>query len=97
MLKVFLPAIRKWDLPETGFEALVGFRGRLFHLYGTNQITEELAGYDACGSGAQVARGSLFSTDHEPHVSPKTRITLALKAAERFTSSVRAPFNILEL
>lgn len=96
MIQMFLPAIRKMDMPED-FELLVGFRGRLFHVYGTSQVSEEIAGYEACGSGAQVARGSLYSTDREPHVSPEVRIKLALQAAERFCSGVRGPFNILEL
>jgi len=90
--------VRKTDLPEDkDFELLVGFRGRLFHVYGTSQVSEEIAGYEACGSGAQVARGSLYSTDHEPHVSPEVRIKLALQAAERFCSGVRGPFTILDI
>jgi len=98
MVKDFLPALRKINLPEDkDFELLVGFRGRLFHVYNTSQVSEEIADYEACGSGAQVARGSLYSTDREPHVSPEVRIKLALQAAERFCSGVRGPFNILEV
>jgi ATP-dependent protease HslVU (ClpYQ) peptidase subunit len=94
MVEWFLPAIRKLNLPEENLEMLVGFRGRLFHIYGTSQVSEEIADFEACGSGAQVARGAL-------HITPSygagsmLRIHKALEAAERFCSGVRGPFTIL--
>lgn len=93
MVDFFLPAIRKLNLPDC--EMLVGFRGRLFHLYGTEQVSEEIADYEACGSGAQVARGSLFTSERESD--PPERIMLALESAERFCSGVRSPFRLLSL
>ena len=57
MVRAFVPALSFLHLPEDkNFELLVGFRGRLFHVYGTSQVSEEIVDYEACGSGAQVAR-----------------------------------------
>ena len=55
-----MPWIREFtkDLAEEEFELLIGFRGRLFHTYGARQVSEEIADYEACGCGAQVARGA---------------------------------------
>jgi ATP-dependent protease HslVU (ClpYQ) peptidase subunit len=79
---------------SNGGEVLIGTEGELFTMYSSFQIARQQANYAAVGSGAQVARGSLYSTDHEPHISPPVRIKLALQAAERFCSGVRGPFVI---
>jgi hypothetical protein len=97
MVNSFLPALQKMDIEHEDFELLVGFHGRLFHVYGLRQVSEEIASYECCGSGSQVARGALFATEGEPHISPPVRIKLALQAAERFNSGVRGPFVIMEL
>jgi len=99
MTRLFLPdlrdILRTENFPEDeSFDLLVGFRGRLFHVYGTSQVSEEIADYEACGSGAQVARGSLFSSKF---TDPARKITEALQAAERFCSGVRAPFTVLSI
>lgn len=98
----FLPWLRTIRSADADFELLIGLRGHLFHVYGTRQVTEELAGFDAAGSGAQVARGALyfFEWDKTPTGQlkwhPTQRIELALEAAQRFTSTVREPWVILE-
>ena len=96
-----LPWLREFtkDLPEEEFELLIGFCGHLFHTYGARQVSEEIAGYEACGCGAQVSRGSLFTSSLSARMdmNPKWRIENALQAAERFCSGVRGPFNILEI
>jgi ATP-dependent protease HslVU (ClpYQ) peptidase subunit len=97
MTQVFLCELRLIlsKLPKEDYELLVGFRGRLFHLYGSEQVSEEIADYEACGSGAQVARGALYAWENL--VMPtEERIEGALRAAERFCSGVRGPFTILE-
>lgn len=71
---------------------LVGYEGRLFHIYDDYQVGEGIAGYDACGCGEDIARGALYATpDEDPHA----RITKALQAAETFSAGVRAPFLVL--
>ena len=76
-------------------EVLIGTEGRLFTMYCNFQIGQELNSYSAVGTGAQVARGSLFTTANWS--SPVARIEKALEAAERFCSGVRAPFTVLSL
>jgi ATP-dependent protease HslVU (ClpYQ) peptidase subunit len=87
--------LKENDCTDT-FEMLIGFRGRLFHLYGTEQVSEEIAAYEACGSGAQVARGAMQALAMHGKVWDKSVVLAALNAAERFCSSVRGPFTILE-
>lgn len=89
-------AIRKanWT-PEESFEALIGFSGRLFHIWGATQVGESGAGYDACGSGAQVARGSLFTSHGDDGA--EERLRCALEASERFCMGVRGPFTVLSI
>jgi len=54
--------------------------------------------YAAIGSGATEARGALFAiTKLKIRCNPETAIRTALKAAERFTPTVRAPFKIIHL
>jgi ATP-dependent protease HslVU (ClpYQ) peptidase subunit len=97
MVTHFLPQLWAMRMPEDkDFELLVGFRGRLFHIYGLSQVSEEIADYEACGSGAQVARGCLFG-QWNVFQTPHSRIESALLAAERFCSGVRGPFNILSI
>ena len=68
---------------------LVGYRGRLFLVDSDFQVGESLAPWDACGCGAAVALGSLFSTEQ---YQPERRLELALQAAERYSAGVRGPF-----
>lgn len=103
MATVFVDTVRKC-LKEGGFaekdkEAekggafLVGFRGRLFCVENDYQVAEALDGYYAIGYGAAPALGVLYAT---PTLPPRTRIEMALGAAEHFNIGVRAPFTILE-
>lgn len=77
---------------ETGGEFLVGYRGRLFLIGGDFQVAENVQPYSACGCGAQIALGSIFST---PHITdPQARVIEALQAAETFSAGVRSPFHV---
>jgi ATP-dependent protease HslVU (ClpYQ) peptidase subunit len=77
---------------ERGGTFLVGYAGRLFSIYGDYQVGENADGYAACGCGEQIALGSLHSTEGQP---PERRIDAALRAAERFSGGVRAPFHVV--
>ena len=72
---------------------LIGLRGRLFVVDSTFQVSEHRAGYDAIGSGAQVALGSLYNGVSE---SPLTRLQIALYAAQQHNAFVRAPFVFVQ-
>jgi ATP-dependent protease HslVU (ClpYQ) peptidase subunit len=99
MVKAFLPAVKEAVQGCTDeFELLVGFHGRLFHVYNTGQVSEEQAPYEAIGSGDQVARGALHALALVSYeiFSERERIEAALTAAERFCSDVRGPFTIIQ-
>jgi len=80
---------------EDSSEMLVGIGGRLFEFCNDWHLGEDINNFNAAGSGTAFALGSLYSTRRIK--SPNARIKLALESAERFSSSVRRPFTILEL
>lgn len=75
-----------------GGEFLIGYKGRLFHIFSDYQVSERREGYDACGCGESYALGSLFSTNNV--FGTKNRIEKALKSASNFSAGVRGPFVI---
>jgi hypothetical protein len=77
---------------EEGGTFLVGYRGRLFHVADDFQVGESSHGFDACGCGAEIALGSLYSNRRLEN--PVKRLTEALTAAEAFSAGVRGPFHI---
>ncbi len=88
-------AQKKDEQEEIDGVFLVGFHGRLFRIATDYQHLESLDGYDAIGSGAEVALGVLFAI-RDLDMLPRQRLELALKAAEHHIASVQAPFTILE-
>jgi len=104
MVTYFVDAVRqclkdggfatKKDEEESGGSFLVGYNGRLFEIEDDYQVAEQVAKYHAVGCGAQIALGSLYSTEGQP---PEDRVRLALEAAERFIAGVRGPFVINKL
>lgn len=98
MVTVFLPWVRSVVNPEDleQSEILVGFQGNLYHIYRERQVAKEQVPYDACGCGAQIAKGAFYAL-HDVEASPGERVRIVLEAAERFHSGVRGPFTILEI
>jgi ATP-dependent protease HslVU (ClpYQ) peptidase subunit len=95
----FLPWLRisvdKASLEHS--EILVGLQGRVFHIYAAEQVAEAQSDYEACGSGAQIARGAFYALEETGFdITPSHRVEIALEAAERFCSGVRGPFTIIE-
>jgi hypothetical protein len=74
------------------WELLVGVRARLFNVCSHMCVSESATSYDAIGSGAPQALGSLASTEGRP--GPE-RVEVALRAAERHNGGVAAPFTVL--
>ncbi len=59
--------------------ALVGIRGRLFHLSGNYQIDENLVGIDSVGCGGVLALGSMLTLKKTaPNATPRKRLALAM-------------------
>jgi hypothetical protein len=82
---------RRQSNQESAGTFLVGYGNRLFRIDEDYQVAETLDGFDAIGSGSQVALGALYACQH---LDPKERVFQALLAAERFNAAVRAPFII---
>jgi hypothetical protein len=80
---------------ERGGCFLVGFKGRLFQVDSDFQVGEPADGYDACGAGAEIVLGSLYSSRKETNC-PK-RLTLALSAAAHHSAAVRGPFLVMSI
>jgi hypothetical protein len=81
--------------PEYDGMLLVGYPGRLFTIGPNGQVVEARDGYDALGTGDEVALGALRATRTEQD--PALRVFLALHAAEYLTGAVRAPVHAWSL
>lgn len=102
MVKLFVTALRithqvsgcsSKDNEEESFEGdiLVGYRGELYQIGADYQVGCYADGFAAIGTGDRVALGVLYVTKG---IDPRRRLLKALEAAERFSTSVRAPFVI---
>lgn len=103
--------LREYSLlkTESGTEqaegvVLLGFRGRLFYIGHGFEFIENPWGYDAIGTGQDIARGVLYATDvdewlapDEPSPPPNVRINMALEAAMQHSVGVLRPFHIMSV
>jgi len=85
---------RKESDREEGGTFLVGVSGRLFIIESDYQVGFTADGYAAVGCGDEIALGALYATAGTD-MPPRKRVQVALKAAERFSAGVRAPFVVL--
>ena len=85
--------LQKEKEQESGGIFLLGYKDRLFKIQPDFSVLESVDEYAACGSGENIALGSLYSTKDKPL---NKRIILALEASERYCCSVRRPFKIVE-
>lgn len=74
---------------------LVGYRGKLFNIQGDYQVAQTEDGYDAVGSGADIALGAMHASQSIKNV--KKRIESALAASAKNNAAVRPPFHVLSL
>lgn len=70
---------------------LIGISGAVWQVEADYHVGRSVQTFDAVGSGAQVALGSLLSTKG---LEPDKRVKLALEAAEAFCASVRRPWRM---
>lgn len=106
MVTTFIDAVRtcfkaggvgglKDGVEQSQGDFLVGYKGRLFVVYSDYQVRAPTLRYASVGCGAQIALGALFASDHI--TSGYDRVHLALRASERFSAGVRAPFVVESL
>lgn len=74
---------------------LLGYKGHLYYVGSDFQIGRVADGYDCVGCGAEIASGAMYVTSTMSAMTPQNRIEWALRAAEHFSSGVRAPFKVL--
>lgn len=70
---------------------LIAFMGRLYQLESNFQLVESAQGFDAVGSGAEPALGSLRSTKGNP----RKRLLEALKVSADNNAGVAPPFDVI--
>lgn len=79
------------DMIESSF--IVGYRGKIYTVESDFQVGMHTKPYFAVGAGAQIALGSLHSTESESD--PQKRLITALEAASTFCAAVCAPYTVL--
>ena len=96
----FIPALQG-DFKEAKFDdenieggILLALEGELFTINSEFGVCNTADGYEAIGQASEVALGSLHTTA-ELRLPPRERLYLALKAAERHTCVVSAPFTYI--
>lgn len=74
-------------------DILVAYRNQLFKIGYDYCVMEAVDGFDAIGSGNEIALGVMHATRYL-EVKPLARIQLALEAAEWLNNGVRGPFTV---
>lgn len=77
---------------DSNLSLLIGWRGRIWCMSDDFSITEEACGWNAIGSGCEVALGALWVTRDLP---ASRRLQAAGFAAAEYVSSVRGPFTVV--
>lgn len=107
MVVSFIPAVKKvfkahwWDSKDDlekakGGQFLVGYKGRLFQIYSDYQIAWNNKPFDACGCGADYAKGAMNILHEIDLLTPEEKIEKSLKSAESFSAGVRGPFLVVK-
>jgi ATP-dependent protease HslVU (ClpYQ) peptidase subunit len=105
MVTEFIPQVRTlfddsgFSKIETNVESagnfIVAVGNYLFGIESDYQVGLSTLPYLAVGSGAQVARGSLYTTQHL-NMTAQDRIAVAMEAAQTFVNTVAAPVTIIK-
>lgn len=74
---------------------LFGYRGSLYRMESNFQIITTAYGFDAVGSGQDIALGHMHSTSSSMLNNPKKRILKALEASAINNAGVRPPFAVV--
>jgi len=82
---------------EWGGFFIIGFNGNLYEIQNDYQVSKLKDNYNSIGSGANIARGSLYTTKKNMKMSIKEKIKIAISAAEYHNNTVRSPIIIKKL
>jgi ATP-dependent protease HslVU (ClpYQ) peptidase subunit len=78
--------------------SLIGYKGKLYYFGADFQIGMVSEGYDAIGSGFEIALGAMWiMAQNRTKYKPEEAITLALQAASELNTTVGPPYVILKL
>jgi len=96
MVNEFVDSVRSC-LKEDNLQPdiLVGHAGKLFGIHGDYQVAEAREGFDAMGSGADLAMGAMHSNGSIKNA--EARIKQALEVSCINNAAVRPPFTILHV
>jgi ATP-dependent protease HslVU (ClpYQ) peptidase subunit len=76
--------------------ALIGYKGKLYYFGSDFQIGMVADGYDAIGSGFQIALGAMWIlAQNRSKYTPEEAIELALQAAAELNTTVGPPYIVL--
>lgn len=101
MRTIFIPAVREcfvkngFPLDDDEINFLVGYNGKIYCVEPDLAVLNPTPWGHSIGSGAEAARGSLWTTQHSDDI--MHRVLIALEASEAMTPSVRGPFLIEQL
>jgi ATP-dependent protease HslVU (ClpYQ) peptidase subunit len=112
LVREFVPALKRtlhehgWlhnanGQDETGCDqnrslALIAHGGRLFLLQADFSVIENRDGYEAIGSGDELALGAVFAMRRE-NATPWIQVETALAAASKFSTGCGEPFEIRQV
>lgn len=90
--------LKKENEREEGGQFLIGYQGQLWQMHDDFQIARSAAGYDAVGSGHEVALGAIHAISREGlpvGYAPEGKVRAALDAAVAFSAHVRGPYHLI--
>ncbi len=103
MIKVFIPEMKDalicggFDLSkEIESSFIVAIRNNIFEIEADFQCSTPMNHYAAIGSGSSFAMGAFFACGINGIKDYKRNITAALRAASKFSGSVKPPFYCLK-
>jgi hypothetical protein len=80
---------------DTAGEFLVGVLGNVYFIDHAFNIVSSGRGYDAIGSGREVALGSLYTTKSFPDIGARDRVIMALDTAAALVANVAGPYTFV--
>ncbi|MGB7594580.1 MAG: hypothetical protein WBL80_03340 [Erysipelotrichaceae bacterium] len=81
---------------ESGGTFMVGFRGRLFVVYGDFQICESTEPYTSIGCGQRFALGAMKTAIDSGETEPMLILRKGLESAHYFSAGVGGEFDFVE-